>query len=182
MANKALDMSRTHELNPYRPPSAETGFRVKKWKPMYDMVVSGHIMGKSNKELAAEFDVTPVTICNILRSDHAQTLIRTAHDTIRAKAVEMPVEELDIQARIKQKALKRVEEFLDRDELLENSPFAFMDRIAKLTNGGISRDSTPPVTSVNVSVQQNNAQIVENKEIRTESLARIAKALEVTNG
>lgn len=182
MANSALDMDAENKINPYRPPASAKGFRVKKWKPKYDMIVAGHIMGKSNKELAIDFDVTPVTICNILRADQAQILIKQAHDAMRAKAIEQPVESMDIVARIKQKALEKAEKFLEMDALAENSPFQFIDRTMKLAGIGRESSSSPAPVNVTVNNQNNNAAVVENKEIRTESLQRIAKALEITSG
>jgi hypothetical protein len=174
MGNIALKRDEVHELNPYRPPSAPGAFRIMKWKPVYDMIVAGHILGKSNKDLAVDFDYTPVTISNILRSDMAQTLIAQAHDRIRANAVEKGIEVMDIHEKIKQKALQRVDEFLDNDELAQNSPFAYMNTIAKYT----SAPAAPAASSVNVQVNTN----VQQNNVSENSLNRLTRALELSEG
>jgi hypothetical protein len=174
LGNIALKRDEKHEINPYRPPSAPGAFKIVRWKPVYDMIVAGHILGRSNKDLAAEFDYTPVTIANILRSDMAQKLIADAHDRIRANAVEKGVEVMDIHEKIKQKALKRVDEFLDNDELASNSPFAYMNTIAKYTSPPPSA-ATP---AVNVNIQNNNQQ----NNVSENSLNRLTRALELSEG
>ncbi len=141
------------------------------------MIVAGHIMGKSNIELAAEYDVTPVTIANILRADHAQTLIAEAHRRIRKDTIEKTSENVDMQAQIRELALKRTKEFLEKDVLAENSPFAFIDRVHKLVSTGSER--SVQVAPVQVNVQNN--QVVDNsqKELKEVHLNRIATALEI---
>lgn len=181
MGNVALDMTKVHPLNPYRPPAAPGAFRVKKWKPTYDMIVAGHIMGKSNKELATEFDFTPVHIANILRSDHAQTLIAEASTRIREAVKDKAENTVELQEEIKNLALKRQKEFLENDELVKNSPFHFVDRAIRIASPAPVVTPSPNV-SVQVQNNNNNSATINGKEVRTESLNRIAEALEIVNG
>lgn len=176
MSNLPVKRDEIHSVNSYRPPSAETAYRLIKWKPVYDMIVAGHIIGKSNKQLAEDFDYTPVHISNILRCDHAQSLIKQAHDTIRTTVVVKSEEAVDIQARIKQKALKRAEEFLDNDEAARNSPFAYLNTIKSFT--GLSAPSVS-VPNVNVQVQNNQTNV---NGLKPEHVDRLSRALEISNG
>jgi len=172
MSNLPIRRNEVHPLNEYRPPAAPNAYRIVRWKPMYDMVVAGHILGKSNKALAEDYDKTTVTIANILRSDQAQILIKQAHDTIRATVLEDVNNVVDIHNSIKEKALKRVEKFLDNDVLATNSPFAYMNTISKYT--GISSTPTVPTVVVNNNNQVNN--------VSAESFQRLTRALEISEG
>jgi hypothetical protein len=173
MSNLPVKRDEIHPVNPYRPPSAPTAFKLIKWKPVYDMIVAGHIIGKSNKELAEVYDYTTVSIVNILRSDRAQQMIAEAHKNIRANVSENINEHMDLNERIRQKALKRVEEFLDKDELATNSPFAYMNTISKYT--GVSAANVPTV-NVQTNIQNNQTNVSES------SLNRLTKALEISEG
>ena len=172
MGNLPMKRDEVHPINVYRPPAAPNGFRITRWKPIYDMIVAGHIMGKKNTELAADYDYTTVTITNILRSDQAQIMIKNAHDTIRANLNVKVEESVDIQTRIRQRALERAEEFLNNDEAAKNSPFAYMNTIKSLT--GLSAPSVNAPTSVNVNVQNNN-------NISKEHFDRLSTALEISS-
>lgn len=151
----------------------ETGYKLIKWKPVFDMIVAGHILGKTNRELAAEFDFTPVHIGNILRSDPARALIEEAHRKIREKAIEESEDVIDIQSRIRLKALKRAEDFLNNDEAAKNSPFAYMNTIKSFT----AMSATAEVKAPTVNVQVNNATV-----IRPEHVDRLSRALEISAG
>lgn len=173
MSNIALLKDEKHPINEYRPPSAPFAYKLIKWKPIYDQIVAGHIIGRSNKELAAQFDFTPVHISNILRTDNAQKLIYEASNRIRAGAITVSENILSDQEEIKRLALSRVKDFLSNDVIATNQPFAFIDRVKHF----VSSPSAPsPSVQVNV---QNNTQ-VNNTSIRDESLARIATALEIS--
>jgi hypothetical protein len=173
MSNLPIKRDEIHPVNPYRPPSAPTAFKLIKWKPIYDMIVAGHIIGKSNKELAETYDYTTVSIVNILRSDRAQQMIAEAHKNIRENIQQTVTDQMDLNERIRQKALERVEDFLDNDELATNSPFAYMNTISKYT--GISAQNVPTV-NVQTNIQNNQTNISES------SLNRLTKALEISEG
>lgn len=174
MSNLPVKRDEIHPVNPYRPPSAPTAFKLIRWKPVYDMIVAGHIIGKSNKELAETYDYTTVSIVNILRSDRAQQMIAEAHANIRANITQTVDEHMDLNERIKQKALKRVEEFLDKDELATNSPFAYMNTISKYT--GISSGAVTPAVNIQNNIQNNQTNVSEG------ALNRLTKALEISEG
>lgn len=181
MSNVALDTTKKHELNRFRPPSAPNGFKVKKWKPIYDKIVSGHIIGKSNIELAAEYDFTPVHICNILRSDQAQILIAEASERLRGAALANIDKSGEIQTEIQELALDKIKQFAANDELFRNNPFGVFDRLVKLAN------PNPPLAQqsekVTVTVNNNQVSQTNNNEIiniRTESMDRLSRALEIT--
>lgn len=174
MSNLPVKRDEIHPVNPYRPPSAPSAFRLVKWRPIYDLIVAGHIIGKQNKELAEEFDFSTVHIGNILRADRAQELIAQAHTNIRTSLSTNVEEAADIHSRIREKALKRTEEFLDNEEIAKNSPFAYMNTIKSFT--GISA-APAPATNINI---QHNQQTVNN--ISEKSVNRLSKALEISEG
>lgn len=178
MSNVALSRTEIHEINEYRPPSAPGAYKILKWKPVYDMIVAGHILGRSNKELAEAFDFTSVHISNILRCDHAQSLIKAAHDRIREVSIEQSGDNVSLQVEIQTKALERVRDFVNNDKLAYESPFPFLDRIKDLAKGSlVAAPLVPATSSVTVNVQQNN----QTNQIREESMKRIADALDITN-
>ena len=136
----------------------------------------------SNKELAEEYDFTPVHIANILRADHAQTLIAQAHNKLRTLAIEHPAELLDIQARIREKAQKRVEDFLDNDKAASESPFAFINIIksfAMVAPANTSERDKSQTLNIQVNNQVNTIQEVS---LKNESLDRLSKAMEISSG
>lgn len=170
-----LDPLKMSNLADSVPARLESGYKLVKWKPVFDMIVAGHILGKTNKELAEEFDFTPVHISNILKSDPAKALIAEAHKKIRTKVLEESEDVVDIQSRIRLKALQRAEDFLNNDEAARNSPFAYMNTIKSFTQ--MSAASAPSPT---VNVQVNNATQVNN--IKAEHFDRLSKALEISAG
>jgi hypothetical protein len=179
MSNIALDMNKVHPLNRFRPPAAASAFKVKKWKPIYDMIVSGHIIGKSNIELAAEYDFSLVHIGNILRSDHAQTLIAEASERLRAQVLNKVESVSEMQSEIQLAALKKVKSFMDNDELFKNSPFAFFDRAVKMAAPVSAAPKETPNINVNVNNQVNQATVVS--DLKAESINRLTEALRITS-
>lgn len=173
MSNLPIKKNEIHPINTYRPPSAASAYKLIKWKPYYDMIVSGHILGRSNKELAAEYDYTEVHIGNILRSDNAQKLIKEASDRIRGLAITKSSAGTEIDSEIRQKARERILDFVNDDDIAHKSPFAFIDRVKSLANLEVPREPSSPV-QVNI---QNNQNVTN---VREESLKRIAAALEIS--
>lgn len=157
-------------------PKLESAYKLVKWKPVFDMIVAGHIIGKTNKELAEEFDFTPVHIANILKSDQARALISAASNKIRNKVLEESEDVVDIQSRIRLKALQRAEDFLNNDEAARNSPFAYMNTIKSFTAMSAAAQATPTVN-----VQVNNATQINNN-LKAEHFDRLSKALEISAG
>lgn len=172
MTNIALKRDEVHPLNKYRPPAATSAFKLIKWKPIYDQIVAGHIIGRSNKELAAEFDFSEVHIGNILRSDNAQILISEASDRIRGAVLSKQEENIDIEMEIARKAKERIRDFVNNDEIFLKSPFAFIDRVKDLSGLKKEKESSPSIVINNQNNQAN---------IRAESLNRLAEALEISN-
>jgi hypothetical protein len=177
LSNLPIRKDQIHPINPYRPPSAPNAFKLINWKPVYDFIVAGHIMGKMNRELAELYDYTPTQISNILRSDRAQELIKTAHANIRASIKDDIEETVDKQVKIQNKIQAHIDKFLDKEHLAEGSPFKFMETIAKFHNAPKATPVIIPQT-VNNNISQTN----NNISIKPTDLNRMSRALELSAG
>jgi len=104
-----------------------TRYSPKKWPPQFDAIVLASIGGKSNKELAALFGYTEQHISNILCSEKANEI----KESVRKKLLEEnPV--TDKLKAISEKAIERMEKFINNDQLATASPFHFVDRAIRM--------------------------------------------------
>lgn len=107
-------------------------FEPKTWKPVYDMYVFHHVMGKSNIWIAQEYKKTPQLICNVLRSMQGQVRIKVIAinlQTMREQTIESRM------GTVADKFMKRIEAVVEDDELFEKAPFAFVDRGLAIIKG-----------------------------------------------
>jgi hypothetical protein len=102
-----------------------TKWNPKEWHPVYEQILALSCMGKTNVELAEEFNYTPVHISNILTSPMAKLLRRQILNKLRSSVESTLPQKLQDAAA---KAMERVQDFMDDDQLYEKSPFAFVDR------------------------------------------------------
>ncbi len=178
MSNVALDRTQVDEINPTRPPSAPGAYKLVRWKPVYDSIVSEHILGKSNKYIAEKFDYTEVSISNILRSEEARKMIYEATKHIRQATNDAAAKQADLQVEINTKILERTKEFIEKNELASNSPFAFMEMLMKINNPVKPISAQQPNSPTLIQVNNNNI----NATVKPEQLERMNKALEISNG
>lgn len=90
-----------------------------KWKPVYESIVSKHILGLSNKELADQYGYTEQTVSNILSSEQAKIIIGLATNKLRENAAELL-------STMETRAMSNITRVLTSDKLLDKSPFQML--------------------------------------------------------
>lgn len=143
-------------------------YRPKRWHPEFDLIVYASFAGESNTDIARKFGYTPQHISNILCSEHAEKIRETLREKISDEG------DKSIAARMKvtsDKAVERMEKFMNNDELFEKSPFAFIDRAMR-------------AIQITGASKEDNSKIVINNQtnnIGTAAMDRIADALLASN-
>lgn len=148
--------------------------KIIKWKPTFDLIVAGHLMGRTNLALAEEFDYTPVRISQILNSEPARILIAEAQRRIQNQMMDDVETAETRQQRIREKAQQRVEEFLDNEVLAMASPFVYLNTIKDFAKEPVSKTQAP------VQVQINNQ--VNNQNVSNSAFDRMTRAIEISQG
>lgn len=131
--------------------SGFASFVVRNWEEWMTRAVILHASGVSIPELRVMFGKSDDHLRNIMRTDQAKELLRT----IQAKALKSAVVDAEVRiASIQEKALRRMDDFLDNDEIAEKNPFAFFDASRKAVET-VSRLKAPaPQTNSTVNIQQ----------------------------
>lgn len=100
---------------------------LKKWKPHHEMILSLHLQGKSNGEIAKIVDMSETSVSTTISSEQGQRIIRAANRRIR-RAWE---EDLEGKIRLMKKtALERIEDTLNSDFALGSDAKHHQDKIA----------------------------------------------------
>lgn len=113
-------------------PAKLTRWHPKRWEVLYDQWVALSTLGKSNKDIADHFGYSPQQVSNILNTPEASLIRRRMLEALRKGA------ELTIPKRLEHladKAVQRLAEVLENDQLMERSPFAVVDRGLALLRG-----------------------------------------------
>ena len=153
-----------------RPASLEIRYPIK-WKPIYDLFVADVVCGLSNKEIGAKHNYSPVQVGNVLNSPLGQEKFAHLQQVINNLAGERVVSIEDMQARIKVKAYKAAEDFLDDErDLASAAPIAFIDRAIKIAALGESK-------AAQTNIQINNQKTLM---ISTSQVDNVTKALELS--
>lgn len=158
-----------------RPATLSSKYPIE-WKAYYDPWLVEYVRGVSIKEIAKHYNFSEIQVGNVLRSPAAKERLKD----IGAKIVEAGVdnlvqESLRINA-IKDKALQRMEDFLDNSEYQTASPFAFVDRAIKIKNSV----SAQPTNGTNVNINQTIDNSKKTLVISAESANNISRALELS--
>lgn len=103
----------------------------KEWRPQYEEIVLESARGASNKSLAEKHGVSPQTICNINRTEMARKIRSELVANLRSTGLGMQERRL----LLADKALERIEEYFERDDVAEKNPGAMADRAMKLLTG-----------------------------------------------
>jgi len=146
----------------------------KKWEAWHESVVIRSVMGTSNTELAELFGVSVTHISNILNCPQALEVKNRIRDQIINEGSDATTKI----AGIRDKALKRVEQYLDNDTLATNNPHQTMSltlQALKLTMPDEVVKTGDTVINNNINAQQNV--LIANPEF----IERIAKGLEISN-
>lgn len=113
-------------------PTKLRNWTPKAWRPEYERIVGLSCAGLSNKMIAQEVGFTPVHVSNILNLDQAEAIRQVVLKRMR----EGTTDELPQQmTKLAKKALMRVQDVLDDDELAVNHPFQMMDRSLRVLEG-----------------------------------------------
>jgi hypothetical protein len=142
-------------MKPGRPRGALKGTgkykNVVVWKPIHETIVTLHVLGKKNVEIAKQLKIVPLTVGNIINSEKGQARIKELSDehikSIRASHEEK-VEE------IKTEAINNVHRLITDKKLQQEKPFAMFEVSAKALQ---LLDKTP--------TQQTNPQQANNTQI-----------------
>jgi hypothetical protein len=159
-----------------RPATLSSKYPIE-WKAYYDPWLVEYVRGVPIKEIAKHYNFSEIQVGNVLRSPAAKERLKDIGAKILEAGVDSVVQEsLRINA-IKDKALKKMEDFLDDPNgLAQASAFAFIDRVVKI-NANVSAKPNP--TNVNI----NNTNIDASQKtlvISQQSAENIAKALEMS--
>jgi len=106
----------------------------RQWHPVYEEVVLLDCLGLARKDIALEKGFTEAHITNICQTPQAQ-IIREIFRRKMAKKYEATVE--DRLERLSQKAMDRIADVIDDDEIAKKNPLGLFDRaitVLKSTN------------------------------------------------
>jgi hypothetical protein len=145
-------------------------YKPKRWEPWMEALVLASIQGKTNKELAESFGISLPHVSNILSTEQAAI----ATQKIRDKVSELHPDVSIKIGRIKEKAVQRIENFLDNDAVAEASPIAYISQVKDIMKMTFPKmdDAANNITNI----QQNNI-LVANSEY----LERLNEGLKTSN-
>lgn len=141
-------------------------YKVREWLPWMERVVIEHLAGVSVPELSEKFDKTTTMIRNILSTTQAREIVERFHKSALGKVDKDIVARLTL---VKEKAIANIATVLEREDLLQEHPFAMaetsrkaLDTVARLDKEGrIPTQNSPSPT--NNTVQQTFIQnIIQN--------------------
>lgn len=102
------------------------------WKPIYEQMVYDSCLGKTNVQIAKEYDYTPQQVCNILGCTKAKLSKQMILNTLRDEAQASIGERL---GDVADKFMKRLEHIAKDEELFQRAPFAVVDRGLRVLAG-----------------------------------------------
>lgn len=150
----------------------------KKWKPLYDSILAQAILGVQNKRIAASLGIDPQTVSIILNSPAGQNRLAELQK-LKQEAIKNSVE-LRLAA-LQDKALERVEKFINSEEIAVNAPVKMFDRSMNVLKGlgAMKQEVVPqPTTPAIGSVTVNTLNVTEHKDVLTQINEGVTKAME----
>ena len=105
-----------------------TRYKPRRWQPEFDLIVLASFQGLANTDIGLKFGYTKEHISNILCSEQAQLVRNNLRDKINKESDVNVTQRMSL---LSEKALSRLEAFMDNDKLAEASPFLFVDRAFK---------------------------------------------------
>jgi hypothetical protein len=164
---RALSISRKSGRPIFR---KTTKWRPKTWKPYHEQIVLLHCLGRTNISLAEEFKRSAVHISNILNSPQGVALKKQIFTRVRASTLATIPQRLDS---LTDAAIEICEEVMikRRDDIIERSPLALLDRSMKILQGvgKLKGDESVHSTTINMNI---NNQIALVKGLEKANLAR----------
>jgi hypothetical protein len=142
-------------------------YNPKKWEPWMEALVLAKMQGKSNAELAASFDISLPHVSNILSTAKAEEI----RQKLKVEISKMfPDASIKIGS-IREKALNHIDSFLDKKELADAAPIAYIAQVQSIMKMTFPEAEKNPGNVTNI---QNNILLANGGEL----LDRIAKGLE----
>jgi hypothetical protein len=94
------------------------------WLPEYEMIVAESCKGRSNEDIANQYNFTPQHISNILNTEEARAIKQEVVKAIRSKSLEL----MKVQySEIEEKSISNIHEVLHESVTAENM-FGMFDR------------------------------------------------------
>src|SRR5258706_9458579 len=103
-----------------------------KWESLFDEWVLRSVLGASNNDIAEKYHYSRQHVSAVLNTPQAKLLRRQLHDNLR-KSIELKTEERI--AHLQDKALLRMTQLVDDDDLAAAQPFAMFDRSVVILKG-----------------------------------------------
>lgn len=104
----------------------------KEWHPIYEEVVLLDCMGYKRSEIGARMGFTEAHVTNILKTPQAEIVRKLVIARINNKAMQTIEQRLET---VTAKAMTRVEEVINDDELAKKNPLGIFDRAITLLKG-----------------------------------------------
>jgi predicted transcriptional regulator len=96
-------------------------WQPKKWKPLYEVIVSMHVQGYVNKFIADKLQITPQTVSNVINCDMARGVIvqmmKKVQELSAEKSADLVAQSVDL-------IHKRIHGALNNAVLAKSSPLA----------------------------------------------------------
>lgn len=140
-------------------PARIANYFPKNWNPRHEAIVLAVLSGKSQKEVADIYEITPVHVGNLMKSPQALELKSKMFELLREESEDITVR----MARVSEQALKNIESMMENETARKNAPFQHASLSLKVLQ------SVTPKGVVNPTVreQTNNTQINNNTLILT---------------
>lgn len=104
----------------------------KEWHPIYEEVVLLDCMGYKRSEIGARMGFSEMHVTNILKTPQAAIVRKLVIARINNKAMQTIEQRLET---VTEKAMTRVEEVINDDELAKKNPLGIFDRAITLLKG-----------------------------------------------
>lgn len=138
----------------------------KKWHPVYEEVVLLDCLGYSRKQIAEEKGFTEQHITNITNTPQAAIIREVFRKRMAAKYEGTVEERLE---RLTAKAMKRIEDVIENDDLMAKNPLGLFDRAITVLKSTNKIKETPAT--------QNTLQLV----VTEDQLDRLQKGTELAD-
>jgi hypothetical protein len=113
-----------------RPKGSKNGGNVRQWQPKewrseYERMIQMDVMGYNQEVIATQIGYTKQQVNNVLNCEQGKVYRKFMIDLIRKQTTEEIPDRL---TRLADKALGRIEQIFNKDEVFENAPLAALDK------------------------------------------------------
>jgi hypothetical protein len=151
-------------------------WQPKKWKPLYDAIISLAVSGLKNVQIAQELKIDKITVGLIINSTEGQAKLMHLR-VMQSQAVAKTLK--DRLEKIQDKALSRVESVLNSDELAEAAPLKIFDRALR-TLGSLGTVKHPEEGGPKVVNNSQTNVLVADQALMEQINVGVSKALEAS--